>query len=322
MHRRLPLTVIGGFLGAGKTTLVNHLLRHAEGRRIAVLVNDFGMINIDASWIETAAGETIALSNGCVCCQIGGDLAQAISRVLDAPQPFDAVVVEASGVSDPWRIAQVGLADPGLSLDSVVVLVDVSSLLEQARDCLLTDTLERQLRSADFVILNYCDTASAEQLQRVRNWVASVTLGTPQFETTQAAVPPALLYGAALLRESTTATLKGPAGCDTTRTRHHALEHNHDMVFESWSCRPTRIFTPVELQDFFSRPPQGILRLKGVLRSASTPDAADWVAVELAGRRIQVRASTSPQTGAVLVAIGLRGKLPQVELAACFGATE
>lgn len=322
MHRRLPLTVIGGFLGAGKTTLVNHLLRHAEGRRIAVLVNDFGRINIDASWIETAAGETIALSNGCVCCQIGGDLAQAISRVLDAPQPFDAVVVEASGVSDPWRIAQVGLADPGLSLDSVVVLVDVSSLLEQARDCLLTDTLERQLRSADFVILNYCDTASDEQLQRVRNWVASVTPGTPQFETTQAAVPPALLYGAALLRESTTATLKGPAGCDTTRTRHHALEHNHDMVFESWSCRPTRIFTPVELQDFFSRPPQGILRLKGVLRSASTPDAADWVAVELAGRRIQVRASTSPQTGAVLVAIGLRGKLPQVELAACFGATE
>lgn len=200
MHRRLPLTVIGGFLGAGKTTLVNHLLRHAEGRRIAVLVNDFGRINIDASWIETAAGETIALSNGCVCCQIGGDLAQAISRVLDAPQPFDAVVVEASGVSDPWRIAQVGLADPGLSLDSVVVLVDVSSLLEQARDCLLTDTLERQLRSADFVILNYCDTASAEQLQRVRNWVASVTLGTPQFETTQAAVPPALLWRSAAAR--------------------------------------------------------------------------------------------------------------------------
>ena len=76
MKQRLPLTVIGGFLGAGKTTLVNRWLREAEGQRIAVLVNDFGALNIDAALIAGASGDTIALTNGCVCCQIGDDLSR------------------------------------------------------------------------------------------------------------------------------------------------------------------------------------------------------------------------------------------------------
>ncbi|WP_343231026.1 GTP-binding protein [Variovorax sp. WS11] len=76
MKQRLPLTVIGGFLGAGKTTLVNRWLREAEGKRIAVLVNDFGALNIDAALIVGASGDTIALTNGCVCCQIGDDLSR------------------------------------------------------------------------------------------------------------------------------------------------------------------------------------------------------------------------------------------------------
>ena len=108
LAKRLPLTVIGGFLGAGKTTLLNRWLREANGQRLAVLVNDFGALNIDAELIAANTGETIALSNGCVCCQIGDDLSGALIRVLESADRFDAVVIEASGVSDPWRIAQLG----------------------------------------------------------------------------------------------------------------------------------------------------------------------------------------------------------------------
>ncbi|MCI4428172.1 MAG: GTP-binding protein, partial [Burkholderiales bacterium] len=126
---RIPFTVIGGFLGAGKTTLLNHWLSNAGGQRLAVLVNDFGALNIDAMLIEANHGDTVALSNGCVCCQIGDDLSLALMQVLDSGRRFDAVIVEASGVSDPWRIAQFGRADPRLQLDGVIVLVDASTAL-------------------------------------------------------------------------------------------------------------------------------------------------------------------------------------------------
>ena len=81
--RQLPLTVIGGFLGSGKTTLLNHWLGDARGVRMAVLVNDFGAINIDADLIEASSGDTVALTNGGVCCQIGDDLTHALIRVRD-----------------------------------------------------------------------------------------------------------------------------------------------------------------------------------------------------------------------------------------------
>ena len=110
---------------------MNHLLRASSeglaGRRVAVLVNDFGAVNIDASLIDSKTADAVALSNGCVCCQIGDDLTLALVRILEAPEPFDAIVVEASGVSDPWRIAQIARADPTLALEGVFVVVDASA---------------------------------------------------------------------------------------------------------------------------------------------------------------------------------------------------
>ncbi|KAB7560224.1 GTP-binding protein, partial [Verminephrobacter sp. Larva24] len=205
-RQRLPLTVVGGFLGAGKTTLLNHWLRHAGGLRIAVLVNDFGALNIDAGLIAAARGDTPApaalmelmeLTNGCACCQIGDDLGRALVQVIEAARPFDAVLIEASGVSDPWRIAQIGMAEPQLSLEGVIVLVDASSAAQQARDPLLADTLARQLQSADLVLLNKTDLASAAALAGARAWVEASAPGTPCLETTRGALPLALLSGLA-----------------------------------------------------------------------------------------------------------------------------
>lgn len=295
---RIALTVVGGFLGAGKTTLLNRLLQRGDGRRIAVLVNDFGAINVDAALVAASSADTIALANGCVCCSIGDDLSRALLTVLDAQPRFDAVVIEASGVSDPWRIAQIGLADPGFALDGVIVLVDSEAVLEQARDPRLADSLERQLRGADLIVLNKADRVDAEGLRRVHEWAASVAGRTPRREAVQADVPGVLL---------------GALGSDTPAGRVDCGHvHDHGAEFESWSVRPSAVYSLKALRSLVAEMPAGVLRMKGVVRT----DEHGWSELQFAGRHGSVRPAAAPAgDAAALVAIGLRGELPADDLA-------
>jgi G3E family GTPase len=323
LAKRLPLTVIGGFLGAGKTTLLNRWLRDAGGQRLAVLVNDFGALNIDAALIAANTGETIALSNGCVCCQIGDDLSSALIRVLESAERFDAVVIEASGVSDPWRIAQLGRADPGLVLDGVIVLVDASAARAQWRDPLLTDTLERQLRAADLVVVNKVDLVAEDERAALRTWIAAIAGPVPVFETTGAAVPLAMLSGVALPQAH--AARPASAACDHDHDHgHHAHAHAHTLVpdhgalFDTGSCRPAGAFDAAALRAWLRATPSGLLRLKGVLRTTDADGSVGWSELQFAGRHGALRRADEPRDGAALVAIGLRGRLPAAALAETF----
>lgn len=300
---RLPLTVIGGFLGSGKTTLVNRLLRESGGRRLAVLVNDFGAINIDAALLASSAGDTIALTSGCVCCSIGDDLAAALIRVIETRPPFDGVVVEASGVADPWRIAQIGLAEPALTLEAVIVLVDAASALEQARDALLADTFERQVRAADLLVLNKIDLVSGDALQQLRDWLGAQLPATPRYETRHAALPDALVHGP----RPTCGATQRETGEHEHEHEHHDDDAHHAELFASWSAPAPHALSATALRAALRAVPRGVLRLKGLVRT----DELGWSELQFAGRHGSLRrAATVPDdSAAALVAIGLRGQL-------------
>jgi G3E family GTPase len=106
-EQSIPVTIIAGFLGAGKTTLLNHILHSQHGQRIAVLVNDFGSINIDAELVVGVDDGLVSLANGCICCSIRNDLQLAVLRLARLPQPPEHIIIETSGVSDPAAVAQV-----------------------------------------------------------------------------------------------------------------------------------------------------------------------------------------------------------------------
>ena len=324
LPHRIPFTVIGGFLGAGKTTLLRRWLQQSAGRRVAVLVNDFGAINIDAALVAQTGAEAIGLSNGCVCCSIGDDLSLALLRVLDSQPPFDAVVVEASGVSDPWRIAQYALADPRLSLQAVLVLVDAAALAHQAADPLLTDTLARQLVHADLVVLNKADLAAAGRptppghwlpdgvMAAAHAWVSRQAPGVPVLHTVQADLP------VELLGDLMKTPLYAPRGGLTPSPV------SHDDRFMAWSDRPTGCFDVVRLRAWLRALPAGVLRLKALLPVAGDSAADGWVELQFAGRHGSLRRlAVAPREGAAVVAIGLAGRLPiraiADGLAACAG---
>jgi G3E family GTPase len=319
-RRKIPLTVIGGFLGAGKTTLLNHLLTQNEGRRLAVLVNDFGAINIDSALIARQDGDAIELTSGCVCCSIGDDLSSALIRLIEAPTPPEAIVIEASGVSDPWRIAQVGISEPALTLDSVFVIVDASNLQAQISDPLLHDTLMRQLRAAGMLFINHCDRCDDADLEKLRTWLDSLLPGTPRFECVEAKVPLALLaacgpdVGHAEARRAWR-PLCNCACAELTKLDMHSLECarvQHDELFETWSLSSTAVFDARALRALLRAMPRGVLRLKGLLRT----DAHGWSELQFAGRHGSLRPANDigEIDAAAVVAIGLRRQLPHEAL--------
>lgn len=153
----LAVTIVGGYLGAGKTSLVNHLLRNANGLRLAVLVNEFGALPIDEDLIEADDGQMISIAGGCVCCAYGDNMARALQGLQALDPVPDHVLLEASGVALPGAVAGTISLLPGFVVDGVLVLVDAETVQTTARDPYMGDTVTRQLRDADLVVLNKTD---------------------------------------------------------------------------------------------------------------------------------------------------------------------
>ncbi len=168
----VPVTILTGFLGAGKTTLLNRLLTGEHGLRVAVLVNDFGSLNIDADLVVGVdEREVVSLANGCVCCTIRDDLVEAVAKVLDRPEAPEHVVLEASGVADPAGIAMTFLDSvrrERLRIDSIICFIDASQVFTAPDQ----EQLKLwQIACSDMVVLNKTDLVDAGDVARIRAWL-------------------------------------------------------------------------------------------------------------------------------------------------------
>ena len=252
----LPLTVIGGFLGAGKTTLMNRLLSGNHGLRIAVLVNDFGRINIDAALIRARTEDTISLANGCACCTVAGDLTKTLLTLAAREDPPEAIVLEASGLADPLGIAQVALANPALRLDGILAVVDAEAAVRSAADPVCGATFAAQAAAADLVILNKVDLVDAIALASARAKVEELAPGKPVICTSNADVPTEVVLG---------------IHSERVVPKLGAAPKNHAGDFDSWSANSDALLDPGKLRAMMQALPSGVLRAKGILWLSDAP---------------------------------------------------
>jgi len=302
----LPVTVVGGYLGTGKTTLVNNLLRAAAGRRIAVLVNDFGTTPIDRDLIVATDGDTLEISGGCVCCSYGSDLMERLMTLPEQRPDVERIVLEASGVALPGMVANaVTLLEP-YRIDAVVVMADAETVQAQADDAYLGDTILRQLTAADLIILNRCDLVDDAARERTMTWLAQQAPDARVLPTSYADVAPELLIG---LRDGPTprrhAALQAPGAPDAA-SLYDALEL--DMPPD------------IDLQRLGSRlaaPGTGVLRAKGMARDESRGIAA----LHVVGKRFAVDPAPPGAAPTKLVVIGLRGHLDRNAISGALGKT-
>jgi G3E family GTPase len=233
---RIPVLVIGGYLGAGKTTLINNVLRSAT-QRIAVVVNDFGSVNIDAALIRERHDNTIELTNGCVCCAVGESLADVLFYILEREELPDVVIIEASGVANPAAVAAFAHIDGFHHLGNVV-LVDAVHALDTANDPLVGRTFSLQVQAAHLLAITKTDEAEDAVISQVRTLISSLAPSTPIVSATSTTlaslmtdIGPGMNIGASEAHNSfSTSTLSHVSAKDETQLRAFVLNFPSSVV--------------------------------------------------------------------------------------------
>ncbi len=227
---KIPVTVITGYLGAGKTTLLNRILTEQHGKKYAVIVNEFGEIGIDNELVVGADEEVFEMNNGCICCNVRGDLIRIIEGLMKRKQKFDAIIVETTGLADPAPVAQTFFVDQDVQektkLDAVVTVADAKWLLARLIDA---PEAKNQIAFADVIILNKTDLVSADELAEVEGRIRAINPYAKLHKTTYSQVPLVDVLSQGAFQLDRILEIE-PAFLEVKKHEHHehAHDHSHD----------------------------------------------------------------------------------------------
>eukprot|EP00241_Pyramimonas_parkeae_P005283 CAMPEP_0114239328 /NCGR_PEP_ID=MMETSP0058-20121206/8400_1 /TAXON_ID=36894 /ORGANISM="Pyramimonas parkeae, CCMP726" /LENGTH=356 /DNA_ID=CAMNT_0001351499 /DNA_START=40 /DNA_END=1110 /DNA_ORIENTATION=- len=198
----IPVSILTGFLGAGKTTLVNHILTAKHGKKIAVIENEFGEIGVDDGLVIETKEEIIEMNNGCICCTVRGDLIRIMHKLLKRKDKFDAILIETTGLADPAPVAQTFFMDEKIKqkavLDAIITVVDAKHILahleEKKPEGVENESVE-QVAFADKILLNKVDLVNGKMKATVLAKLRSINAFAEIIETSQSKVAPDRILG-------------------------------------------------------------------------------------------------------------------------------
>jgi G3E family GTPase len=263
MKTQIPVTVLGGYLGSGNTTMVNHLLRHANGVRLAVLVNEFGELPIDEDLIEAQDDDIISIAGGCVCCSFGSDLTGALMEMAQLDPPPDHLLIESSGVAIPSAIVgSVSLLD-GFRTDGIVIVADAETVEENARSKYMSDTVLRQLSDANIIVLNKTDLVTTTAMEATLAWLKAQNPDVSVMKAQQGAVPMAAVLDRFAAPHATTAP------------------HHHTASMQMTVLKPENPVDVEKLARELASDARGLVRAKGF----ATDLAGQKMLIQVVGNR-------------------------------------
>jgi G3E family GTPase len=293
--QKLPVTIVTGFLGSGKTTLLNYIIQNFEGYKVAVLVNEFGDINIDSQLLVTVEENTIELTNGCICCTINDDFNDAVYRILTRRERIDYLVVETTGIAHPLPIALTFLSTNFRDLthlDAIVTVVDAECFtpIEHYNSDVAID----QIFCGDIIVLSKTDLVSEEKANKVEDFLKSVKEGARILRSTHGKVPLSLLLDV---------NLNNPDFFDRSLANPESVsQHLMNDGFMSISFHSNRPFSLKKFQQFLDyQLPDNVFRAKGILWFDESHLRHIF---QLSGKRFSIDDSewtTTPQNQMVLI---------------------
>jgi G3E family GTPase len=310
----VPLTILTGFLGSGKTTLLNRILNGNHGLRVAVLVNDFGAINIDAELVVGVENDVVSLANGCVCCTIRDDLIDTVVETIGRPEQPEYILLEASGVAEPASIAMT-FNNPAfrdrIRLDSILCVVDAEQVFDAPE---VMELKMFQMACSDLVILNKVDLVDQGQVARIRQWLDSRFHRYRLIESSHCDVPLEVLLSVG--RFDPEQPQHGPGQrCGDASCANANRYHAHSQAFSTWSYETGDPLSLDALRVAASKLPATIYRAKGVIHTTDAPHRR--TVLQVVGRRVDVSLADdwgerTPWTQ--IVAIGAPGSIDEDDL--------
>jgi G3E family GTPase len=296
---RLPVTIITGFLGSGKTTLVNHILANHHGARIGVIVNDLSEVNIDAELIVRTDAAIVELTNGCICCSLNGDFIEAVFRIIGHDRAPDYLVVETSGVSDPMPLALTFLRSElrdRVRLDSVITVADAENF---APARFASEAVRNQFAYGDVVVLNKCDRVDNARLDVIEQAIVAAAPPARIIRAVHCQVPLALILSVGLFApERFFESRKFDKGNGSGDSHGHLVSDG----FESLSFCADQALAVHKFQEFLETLPDNVYRGKGLLWIAEND--SHYVFHLIAGRFTLDARAPNARKGNKLVLIG------------------